>query len=170
MDLIALKTCSVKRSSIRDVSALQLAPAGFFFPCSFACNSMALPISFASYESSILVPHSHMTYLHGFILSEDTFAFFDVFEFFNRINSVRAFTSLINTYKFCELKQNCFVKAIFVIEICQCFNKLVSMNSVMSTLFDVSFILRSPILTTYNDITMYFTAFEKSINVNCQLQ
>lgn len=78
---------------------------------------MALPISFASYERLILVPHSHMTNLFGFILPEDTCVFFDVFGFSNRINSVGAFASLVNTYKFCELKQNCFFKTIFAFEV-----------------------------------------------------
>ena len=113
-DLIAMKTCSVRRSSIRDASALELASSIFFFPCSFACDSMAFPIFFASNERLIFAPHSHMRHLFCFLLSEDTFTFFDMFVFSNRINSVRAFTSLINTYKFCELKQNCFFKTIFL--------------------------------------------------------
>jgi hypothetical protein len=112
MDLIALKTCSVRRSSIRVTSAFELASSDFFFACSFACDSIALPISFASNERLILVPHSHMMHIFDLSASEDTFAFFELLLFSNRINSIGLSQSLVKIYKFCELKQNCFLNTI----------------------------------------------------------
>ena len=51
-----------------------------------------------------------MMYIFNLFTSEDTFVFFDIFAFSNRINSAGLSQSLVKIYKSCELKAKLFSK------------------------------------------------------------